>query len=54
MRSKLIDGGDTVMTLARFRLLLSELDAPAGLIAELHAHADLVERKVSGTGASAT
>ena len=53
LRRKLIDGGDTVMTLTRFRLLLAELDAPTALIAELYEHADLVERKVSQSGASA-
>lgn len=54
MRSKLIDGGDTVMTLAKFRRFLAELDAPAELIADLHAHANWIERRVSGPGASVT
>ncbi len=53
MRSKLIDGGDAVMTLTKFRRLLGELDAPAELIAELRTHVDFVERRISRSGASA-
>jgi len=46
LRSKLIDGGDTVMTLRKFRMTLDRLDAPADLMVALRQHADAIERKL--------
>ncbi len=47
MRSKLIDGGDDVMTLERFRQAIESLDAPVGLVRALREHGDAIERKLS-------
>ncbi|HEY6598948.1 MAG TPA: exodeoxyribonuclease I [Pseudomonadales bacterium] len=53
LKAKLVDGDDSVMTLARFRESIDRLGAPAELIEELREHANRVERRVAGLGASA-
>jgi exodeoxyribonuclease-1 len=47
LTSKLVHGIGGRMTLAQFRVELAELEAPAGLIAELTDHADTLERFLS-------
>ena len=47
LKSKLIDGGEDVLTLQRFRQAIDELDAPAEIVRALTEHADAIARKLA-------
>jgi exodeoxyribonuclease-1 len=47
LKSKLIDGGDDVLTLQRFRHAIDELDATAEIVRALNEHADAIARKLA-------
>lgn len=47
LKRKLIDGGEDVLTLQRFRQAIDELDAPAEIVRALTEHADAIARKLA-------
>jgi exodeoxyribonuclease-1 len=46
LKSKLVDGGEGVLTLQRFRRAIDELDAPTEIVHALTEHADAIARKL--------